>query len=65
MSYGGKQPDSVFYTQKREVFFDDEENVPYHARKTTSPFTYGVQSPQGERRRLLSDGHQPLGMPER
>ncbi|KAG8199629.1 hypothetical protein JTE90_009463 [Oedothorax gibbosus] len=57
--------DNVFYTQKREVFFEDEENVPYHARKVASPFSYGVSSPNVERRRLLSDGHQPLGTPER
>ncbi|KAF8766495.1 Tensin-1 like protein [Argiope bruennichi] len=60
-----KPIESVTYSQKREVFFDDEENTPYHARKSASPFTYSAQSPVGERKRLLSDGHQPLGTSER
>ncbi|XP_054722320.1 tensin-1-like, partial [Uloborus diversus] len=53
------------YYQKQEVFSEDEENIPYHARKSTSPFSYGVQSPVFERKRLLSDGHQPLGLLEK
>lgn len=53
-----------YYTQKHDVFIDEEEDVPYHARKSTSPFTYLAPSPV-ERKRLLSDGHQPLGFYER
>ncbi|GBL99826.1 Tensin-1 [Araneus ventricosus] len=60
-----KPIESTTYSQKREVFFDDEENTPYHTRKSASPFTYSAQSPVAERKRLLSDGHQPLGTPER
>ncbi|GFS81813.1 tensin-3 [Nephila pilipes] len=60
-----KPLESVTYSPKREVFFDDEENMPYHARKSSSPFSYGVQSPVIERKRLLSDGHQPMGVSER
>ncbi|KFM74955.1 Tensin-1, partial [Stegodyphus mimosarum] len=59
------KPDTVYYSHKREVIFDDEENIPYHARKSPSPFTYGMQSPVVERRRLLSDGSQPLGFQDR
>ncbi|XP_035216145.1 tensin-like isoform X2 [Stegodyphus dumicola] len=59
------KPDTVYYSHKREVIFDDDENIPYHARKSPSPFTYGMQSPVVERRRLLSDGSQPLGFQDR
>lgn len=62
---GSSKPDSIYTVQKHEVFIDDEEDGPYHARKSTSPFTYLAQSPVHERRRLLSDGHQPLELQER
>ncbi|XP_042895789.1 tensin-2 isoform X8 [Parasteatoda tepidariorum] len=52
-------------TTRRDVFIDDEEDMPYHARKSTSPFTYLMQSPAPERKRLLSDGHQPLSIQDR
>ncbi|XP_071033234.1 tensin-2 isoform X34 [Parasteatoda tepidariorum] len=66
-SSGIRNVETVSYTTttRRDVFIDDEEDMPYHARKSTSPFTYLMQSPAPERKRLLSDGHQPLSIQDR
>lgn len=45
------------------VFTDDEDGVPYHARKTSAPFTYGLTSDSPaiqRRRRFLSDSAHPV-----
>lgn len=44
------------------VFTDDEESLPYHSRKTSMPFSYGIapDSPAIQRRRFLSDSNAPL-----